>query len=154
VKATAWPWPPPIHRPFGGASAGIIIHCGKFLIDHCLVSGNHNAEDGEAEYGGIMTGDGSNVEIVDSTITNNAGISGGVYVWPGTNLTIRNCSISDNYASKKGGAIFNEGNLTMVGGAIEGNQASIGGSIWNANHMTLKGVTLDEIVGPRPWECV
>jgi hypothetical protein len=136
-----------------GSSTGINIG-GNILIDHCLVSGNHNAENGRSECGGIMTSENSSVEIVDSTITNNAGIRGGIYTWPGANLTIKNCSISDNYASKKGGAIFNEGNLTVIGGAIEGNQASIGGSIWNANHMTLKGVTLDEIVEPQPWECV
>jgi hypothetical protein len=137
-----------------GTSTGIEIQGGNVLIDHSLVSGNHYAEDGEAECGGIMVYENASVEIVDSTITNNEGIRGGIYVWPGANLTIRNCSISDNYASKKGGAIFNEGNLTVIGGAIEGNQASIGGSIWNANHMALKGVTLDEVVEPCPWECV
>jgi predicted outer membrane repeat protein len=137
-----------------GPSAGIEILGGNILIDHCSVSGNHYAEDGEAECGGIMVYENASVEIIDSTITKNEGISGGVYAEPGANLTIRNCSISDNYASKKGGAIFNEGNLTVIGGTIEGNHASIGGSIWNANHMTLMGVKLDEVVGPCPWGCV
>jgi hypothetical protein len=137
-----------------GPTPGIKIQGGNILIDHSLVSGNHNAGDGEAECGGIMVGEDSSVEIVDSAITQNEGIRGGIYAQTGTNLTIRNCNISDNYASKKGGAIFNEGNLTVIGGTIEGNQASIGGSIWNANHMALKGVTLDEVVEPQPWECV
>jgi hypothetical protein len=130
-----------------GSSAGVEIQGGNILIDHSSVSGNHYAEDGRAECGGIMVYENSSVEIVDSTITQNEGIRGGIYVWSNSNLTIRNCSISDNY-------VFNEGNLMVIGGAIEGNQASIGGSIWNANHMNLKGVTLDEIVEPQPWECV
>jgi hypothetical protein len=137
-----------------GPTPGIEIYGGNILIDHCLVSDNHNVENGKAECGGIMVCENASVEIVDSTITNNAGIRGGIYVWPGANLTIRNCNISDNSASKKGGAIFNEGNLTVIGGTIEGNRASIGGSIWNANHMALIDVTLDEVVEPQPWECV
>jgi hypothetical protein len=137
-----------------GTSPGVDIQGGNILIDHCFVSGNHNVEDGKAECGGIMVCENASVEIANSIITQNEGIAGGIYAEPGANLTIRNCSISDNYASKKGGAIFNEGNLTVIGGTIEGNQASIGGSIWNANHMTLIGVMLDEVVEPCPWECV
>jgi hypothetical protein len=39
-----------------------------------------------------------------------------------------------------------------IGGTVEGNQASIGGSIWNANHMNLMGLKLDGVV--EPVECV
>lgn len=135
-----------------GPTPGVDIQGGNVLIDHCLVSGNHYTEDGRDECGGILVGDNSSVEIVDSTITNNEGIRGGIYVDTSANSTIRNCSISGNYASKKGGAIFNEGNLTVIGGTIEGNKATIGGSIWNANHMTLIGLKLDEVVETCPWE--
>jgi predicted outer membrane repeat protein len=131
-----------------GPSPGIKIYGGNVLIDHCVVSGNHNTEGGRADCGGIYVSENSSVEIVDSTITDNKGDVGGIYINSCANLTMAGCNISGNSASNKGGAIYNEGNLTLVGGEIKDNRASIGGSIWNANHMTITDVKIREVVEP------
>ena len=85
--------------------------------------------------GGILTVDG------DVTISNNTAVKGaGIFNWKFGHIESK-ATISGNNAIY-GSAIYNEGDLVLVGGKIENNKASVGGSIWNANHMVATGVRL------------
>ncbi len=93
--------------------------------------------------GGISTN--SVVNINNSTISNNLGVTGGAINNNGGTLTLTNSTISGNNASFAG-AINNLTTATIVNSTISGNNANFGGGIYNEafgtvsiNHSTISG---------------
>jgi len=76
--------------------------------------------------GGIYSGDGAVLNLIDSSITNNqAGWSGGgLYAFFNTTTTITNSTISGNVSNDVGGAIRSLGNMTITDSTFDSNMST------------------------------
>ena len=96
----------------------------------------------------VAIGDPITVSISNVTITgggmagaNLAGVGISIY-HSGATVTLDNSIVSGNTASIAGGGIFNSGVLTVTDTRISGNNAPVGGGIYNAGTMTLNNSTV------------
>src|SRR5204862_2837417 len=108
--------------------AGGVLNNGKLTLDHVVVSGNTmatNAGDYWQGGGGIYSGAGATLSLVDSTVSNNnAGWSGGgIYSFFNTTTTIVRSTISGNVSNDVGGAMRSLGNVTITNSTLRGNTA-------------------------------
>jgi predicted outer membrane repeat protein len=113
------------------------------LIDNCLITGNQQTS--TSNYGGGIYNN-EQMEIKNSTISNNhsAGYAGGVYNSQG--LTVLNSTISGNIADNgEGGGIFNDDSLAVESSVVSGNvsNAGYGGGIYNDSvYMTINNTAI------------
>jgi hypothetical protein len=111
---------------FGWLLAGGILNNGALTLDHVTVSNNLMATDAGDFWqggGGIYSGDGASLTLVDSTVTGNtAGWSGGgVYSFFNTSTTITRSTISNNVSNDVGGGLRLLGNADITNSTISGN---------------------------------
>ena len=111
---------------YGWQLAGGILNNGTLTLEQVTVTGNvmaTNAGDYWQGGGGIYSGDGATLNLIDSSITNNqAGWSGGgLYAFFNTTTTITNSTISGNVSNDVGGAIRSLGNMTITGSTFDSN---------------------------------
>jgi predicted outer membrane repeat protein len=144
------------------SGAGILHGLGTLTVSNCLVTGNAAVSGGgiatflgtlrviastisdnsaDSFGGGIFNGvsgpstEESKVEIIGSTITNNAAVSGGgIYNFGGSSspatLVVVNSTLSQNSADVQGGGIFSDGaSLTVENCVFNLNSALGGGGI-------------------------
>jgi beta-glucanase (GH16 family) len=114
---------------YGWQLAGGILNNGNLALDHVTVTGNTMATDAGDFWqggGGIYTGEGGSLTLVDSSvINNNAGWSGGgVYSFFNTTTTIVRSTIAGNVSNDVGGGIRLLGNAEVVNSTISGNEAT------------------------------
>jgi len=115
-----------IQNGFGFQLAGGVLNNGNLTLDHVVVANNvMTTPAGEFWQGGggIYSGDGAVLNLIDSSITNNqAGWSGGgLYAFFNTTTTITNSTISGNVSNDVGGAIRSLGNMTITGSTFDSN---------------------------------
>jgi beta-glucanase (GH16 family) len=141
---------------YGWQLAGGVLNNGALTLDHVVVTGNTMATDAGEFWqggGGIYSGGGSSLTLVDSTVSgNNARWSGGgLYSFFNTTTTIVRSTISGNVSSDVGGGIRSLGNLTVTNSTISGNRATgwHGGAIFQTDgNVTISSSTIANNIGP------
>ncbi len=83
---------------------------------------------GSSSGGGIRTAAGTNLAVVESTVTGNSAKEGAGVHNSGT-LTLDRSTLSGNTSSGKGGGVFNAGTATVRNSTVYGNAAGGGGGI-------------------------
>ncbi|MFN2141176.1 MAG: carbohydrate binding domain-containing protein [Candidatus Promineifilaceae bacterium] len=114
---------------YGWQLAGGILNNGNLTLDHVAVSGNVMATDAGDYWqggGGIYSGEGATLYLVDSTVSDNtAGWSGGgVYSFFNTTTTIERSTISGNVSNDVGGGMRSLGNAQIINSTVSGNEAT------------------------------
>jgi len=114
---------------FGWQLAGGVLNNGSLTLDHVTVTGNTMATDAGEFWqggGGIYSGDGATLNLIDSTVSNNtAGWSGGgVYGFTNTTTTLVRSTISGNVSNDVGGGLRSLGNAEIINSTISGNTAT------------------------------
>ncbi|MGD8598850.1 MAG: family 16 glycosylhydrolase, partial [Anaerolineae bacterium] len=141
---------------YGWQLAGGILNNGSLTLDHVTVSGNTMATDAGDFWqggGGIYSGEGATLNLVDSSvINNNAGWSGGgVYSFFNTTTTIVRSTIAGNVSNDVGGGLRLLGNAEIVNSTISGNEATgwYGGALFMTDGVAnMTNVTVVENVSP------
>ncbi|UCG24460.1 MAG: hypothetical protein JSW55_00180, partial [Chloroflexota bacterium] len=141
---------------YGWQLAGGILNNGSLTLDHVTVTGNVMATDAGDFWqggGGIYTGEGGSLTLVDSSVVNNiaAWSGGGVYSFFNTNTSIVRSTISGNVSDDVGGGIRMLGNATVVNSTLSGNQSTgwYGGAIFHTDGvMNLVNSTVANNVAP------
>jgi len=141
---------------FGWQLAGGILNNGTLTLDHVNVTGNVMATDGGDFWqggGGIYSGDGATLNLIDSNVSNNqAGWSGGgVYAFFNTTTTIVRSNINGNVSNDVGGAIRSLGNMTITDSTIDSNQATgwHGGAIFQTDgDIAITNTTITNNIAP------
>ncbi|MDZ5622522.1 right-handed parallel beta-helix repeat-containing protein [Nocardioides sp. HM23] len=93
-----------------------------------------DGNDATDEGGGLSLHNLGDIEIVDTTITNNHAFDGGGLENSAHEVTFRRVTISGNRAAEAGGGIYNtsSGEFHINDSTIRGNTAQIGGGLANA----------------------
>jgi predicted outer membrane repeat protein len=130
---------------------------GRIFIFRCSFTGN------TATSGGAIRNHfpfSTNVEIDESTLSNNSatsGIGGGAILNDGTLRTIKTTLQQNSAPNGVGGAIFNDGKVTIIQTLIQRNSATSGGGIANIPPGTLSNLrsiirlnTPNDIIGVAP----
>lgn len=122
---------------FGWQLAGGILNNGNLTLDHVKVTGNTMATDSGDFWqggGGIYTGEGGRLTLVDSSVTNNSAAwsGGGVYSFFNTTTTIERSTIAGNISNDVGGGLRLLGNAAIINSTISGNESTgwYGGAIF------------------------
>jgi beta-glucanase (GH16 family) len=115
---------------FGFQLAGCVLNNGSLTLDHVTVTGclmTTDAGDFWQGGGGIYSGDGATLNLIDSTVAdNNSGwAGGGVYSFFNTTTNVERSTISGNVAQDVGGGFRLLGNGNVVNSTVSGN-TSIG----------------------------
>jgi hypothetical protein len=125
---------------YGFELAGGILNNGHLTLDHVIVTNNTMTTTGGQFWqggGGIYSGAGATLDLVDSTVANNqAGWSGGgIYAFFDTTTTIVRSTISGNVSNDVGGGIRSLGNMSITNSTISGNTATgwHGGAIFQTD---------------------
>lgn len=141
---------------FGWQLAGGVLNNGTLTLDHVAVINNTMATDAGQFWqggGGIYSGDGASLTLIDSTVANNnAGWSGGgVYSFFNTTTTIIRSTISGNVSNDVGGGIRSLGNMDIVNSTISGNTATgwHGGAIFQTDgDISITNSTIANNIAP------
>ncbi len=85
--------------------------------------------------GGIYNGDGAMLDLIDSTVSDNATVAqpgGGVYGFFNSTINITNSTVSGNVSADVAGGLRTLGDATIVGSTISGNVSTAwhGGGIF------------------------
>jgi beta-glucanase (GH16 family) len=118
-----------ITNGYGFQLAGGILNNGNLTLDHVTVTGNTMTTDAGDFWqggGGIYSGEGATLHLVDSSVVaNNAGWSGGgVYSFFNTTTLIERSTIAGNIANDVGGGLRLLGNATIINSTISGNTST------------------------------
>ncbi|HET9905673.1 MAG TPA: family 16 glycosylhydrolase [Anaerolineales bacterium] len=141
---------------FGFQLAGGILNNGSLTLDHVTVTDNTmttNAGDFWQGGGGIYSGDGATLNLIDSSVSNNqaAWSGGGVYAFFNTTTTILRSTISGNVSNDVGGGIRSLGDMTITNSTISGNRSTgwHGGAIFQTDgDITITNSTIANNIGP------
>lgn len=115
---------------YGWELAGAVLNNGDLTLDHVAVTNNTVATGGIDFWkggGGIYTGEGARLHLVDSTVSGNTvtgGAGGGVYSFFGTTTTIERSTISGNSANDVGGGLRLLSSATITNSTISGNTST------------------------------
>ncbi|HSG42519.1 MAG TPA: family 16 glycosylhydrolase, partial [Anaerolineales bacterium] len=141
---------------YGWQLAGGVLNNGSLTLDHVVVTGNTMATDAGDFWqggGGIYSGDGATLNLIDSTVSNNYAdwSGGGVYSFFNTTTTIVRSTISGNMSGDVGGGIRSLGNATITNSTISGNQSTgwYGGAIFVTDGVVdMTNVTIADNISP------
>jgi len=141
---------------FGWQLAGGILNNGSLTLDHVSVTGNVMATDAGDYWqggGGVYSGDGATLNLIDSSVGNNNArwSGGGVYSFFNTTTTIVRSTISGNVSGDVGGAIRSLGNMTITDSTIDSNVATgwHGGAIFQTDgDVTITNSTITNNIAP------
>jgi hypothetical protein len=122
-----------------GIGGGVFVGLGSLRLDRVTIVGN------EAGVGGGLASTGTDLEVIDSTIANNAAdfTGGGIAaIAPGVDLAIARSTLSNNRAELAGGVVaFGSSDLldsTVVANTSSGTGPS-GGGISGSGTWTIRG---------------
>ena len=107
-----------------------------------IANGRANGDVG----GGIYNQSSANVNVTDSTITNNAAVLGGGIANSSTGtFTVTNSTISNNTANTAGGCYNGLGTLNIISSTLNNNNAGSGGGIGDGGAINTGSNTLNVI---------
>jgi beta-glucanase (GH16 family) len=126
---------------FGRELAGGILNNGTLTLDHVVVSDSRVTSSGNDFWkggGGIYNGDGSKLNLIDSTVRGNTTDvvdGGGIYGYFNSQLTIERSTISGNTAGNVGGGLRTLGNADLRNSTVSGNNSVAwhGGAIFHTD---------------------
>ncbi|MDH3925213.1 MAG: family 16 glycosylhydrolase [Xanthomonadales bacterium] len=125
---------------FGFQLGGAIINNGELTLDHVTVTNNLMATDSGDFWqggGGIYNGEGSVLNLVDSTVSNNSSgfAAGGIYSFFNSTVNIERSTISNNLAMDVGGGLRTLGNVSIDNSTISGNVSTPwhGGAVFSTD---------------------
>ena len=141
---------------YGWQLAGGILNNGSLTLDHVTLTGNVMATDAGDYWqggGGIYSGDGATLNLIDSSVTNNKArwSGGGVYSFFHTTTTILRSTISSNVSGDVGGAIRSLGNMTITDSTIDSNVSTgwHGGAIFQTDgDVAITNSTITNNIAP------
>jgi beta-glucanase (GH16 family) len=141
---------------YGFQVAGGVLNNGTLTLDHVRVTGNQmttNAGDFWQGGGGIYTGDGATLNLIDSTVADNTAqwSGGGLYSFFNSHTTVLRSTISGNVSNDVGGAIRSLGIFTIENSTISGNRSTgwHGGAIFHTDGaMAIANSTIVNNIGP------
>ncbi|WP_018220606.1 autotransporter outer membrane beta-barrel domain-containing protein [Salinispora pacifica] len=109
---------------------GIIVNGGSAVVEDSSVSGNTAS----GSVGGILANVGTQVYLSSVTLADNVSgeLAGALATETGASMSVVDSAIKGNRASTNGGGIYNADELTLLNTKIVGNQADLGGGIYNA----------------------
>jgi hypothetical protein len=145
---------------YGWQLAGGILNNGDLTLDHVTVTGNTMATDAGDFWqggGGIYTGDGAALTLIDSTVANNSAAwsGGGIYAFFNSSTTIIRSTISGNVSNDVGGGLRLLSNAEISNSTISGNESTgwYGGALFLTDgvlNMTNTTVTANVSPGFAP----
>jgi len=141
---------------YGWQLAGGILNNGTLTLDHVVVTGNTmatNAGDFWQGGGGVYSGRGATLNLIDSSVTNNQArwSGGGLYSFFNTTTNIVRSTISGNVSNDVGGGFRSLGNVSIVNSTFSGNRSTgwHGGAIFHTDGaMEIASSTIANNVGP------
>jgi beta-glucanase (GH16 family) len=141
---------------FGWQLAGGILNNGSLTLDHVVVKDNTMQTDAGDFWqggGGIYSGSGAALNLIDSSVTDNYAkwSGGGIYSFFNTTTTILRSTISGNVSGDVGGAIRSLGNMTITNSTLSGNTSTgwHGGAIFQTDgDITILNSTIAYNKGP------
>ena len=144
-----------------GAAApqgGGILNFGDLSLDRVVVSDNTENSPAPASFdlggGGIYNGDGSVLNLTDSTVSNNTAVNqpgGGIYGFFNSTIYITNSTVSGNLSGDVAGGLRSLGNPTVVNSTFSGNTSTVwhGGGIFHTDgQLTVTNSTFARNVAP------
>ncbi|MDH3306467.1 MAG: family 16 glycosylhydrolase [Acidimicrobiia bacterium] len=141
---------------FGWQLAGCVLNNGNLALDQVTVTGCTMATDSGDFWqggGGIYSGDGATLNLIDSTVSNNnAGWSGGgVFGFFNSTTNVIRSTISGNISSDVGGGLRLLGNAEIVNSTISGNESTgwYGGALFLTDGVVnMVNTTVTDNVSP------
>jgi hypothetical protein len=125
-----------VAAPKGG---GVLNH-GDLTLDRVVVTANTENSPGPANFefggGGIYAGDGSTLNLTDSTVSDNATVAqpgGGVYGFFNSTINITRSTISGNVGGDVAGGLRSLGNTTIENSTFSDNTSTV----WHGGAMFL-----------------
>ena len=114
---------------YGWQLAGGVLNNGTLTLDHVTVSNNTMATDAGDFWqggGGIYSGDGATLNLIDSTVSNNLSgwTGGGIYAFFNSTTTIVRSTISNNVALDVAGGLRILGSGEIVNSTLSGNTST------------------------------
>ena len=129
----------------GFNGGGMTIEDSSVTIENSTVTGNSVRDAGNS--GGIYIRGASNVNILNSTISNNsAPTAAGIRIVNSSSLNISNSSVTGNSAVNNTGGIGVYATVEVINSTVSGNTAAFGGGlfVYAADTATLTNSTLVE----------
>ena len=131
-----------VKNGYGWQLAGGILNNGSLTLDHVTLTQNVMATDaGDFWQGGgaIYNGNGSTLNLIDSSVTNNNArwSGGGIYSFFNSTTNIIRSTVSGNTSNDVGGGIRSLGNMWIINSTISGNTSTgwHGGAIFHTDGM-------------------
>ena len=119
---------------------GGIYNAGSLTVNNAAISGNHSGSYGGGIYNiGFLTV--TNTEIGPMNVSDRYG--GGIFS-TGSNLDVTNSTLSQNKATGGGGGLVGLTTTTLTDSTIAGNTATFGGGIYAAGTMTVTNGTVKQ----------
>lgn len=131
---------------YGYQLGGCVLNNGDLTLDRSTVSGcvmTTDAGDFWQGGGGVYTGEGATLHLVDSVVTGNSSghDGGGVYGFLGSTTVVERSTISDNVAANVGGGLRLLGDATVTGSTISANVSTA----WHGGALFLTDGVLDVV---------
>ena len=141
-----------------GPRGGGILNNGTLTLERVTVTDNMETSAGPANFefggGGIYNAAGSTLNLIDSTVSNNASINhpgGGVFGFFGSTINVSGSTISGNVAGDVAGGFRTLGNADIVNSTISGNTSTAwhGGGIFHTDGaLTVTNTTVTDNSAP------
>jgi beta-glucanase (GH16 family) len=112
---------------YGFQLAGGILNNGTLTLDHATVAGNTMTTPDKDQFwqggGGIYSGDGASLTLIDSTVSDNSSgwTGGGVYSFFNTTTTVIRSTISGNVSTDVAGGLRTLGQVSIDNSTLSGN---------------------------------
>ena len=138
----------------GAPQGGGILNYGNLSLDRVIVTNNTESSAGPASFnlggGGIYNGDGSTLNLTDSTVSNNATLNqpgGGIFAFFNSTINISGSTISGNVGADVAGGLRSLSNVNIINSTFSGNTSTVwhGGGIFHTDgaltvtHSTFSG---------------
>ena len=114
---------------YGFQLAGGVLNNGALTLENSAVTGNTMTTDAGDFWqggGGIYSGDGASLTLIDSTVSDNSSgwTGGGIYSFFNTTTTLIRSTVSGNVSADVGGGMRTLGNGTIENSTISGNTST------------------------------
>jgi beta-glucanase (GH16 family) len=138
----------------GQPQGGGILNFGTLNLDRVVVRDNTETSTGPSSFelggGGIYNGSGATLNLIDSTVSNNATLAqpgAGVYGFFNSTINITRSTVSGNVTADVAGGLRSLGNSTVVNSTFSGNVSTAwhGGGIFHTDgQLTVTNSTFSE----------